>query len=770
MIIIVSSKTNEATIAKHLGQPEYSYHFVLKEFCPVLQQLGTVKHVADPEREVDAIYADAFRRGESCVFLSFSPPHQTILDLVCPTVPIFAWEFDAIPDETWLGERFQDWRFVLNKLGRAITHSGFAVCTVQAAMGLDFPIASIPAPVWDHFAALGPEPCAKSIAREVCMSNASEIFDTRSCDRSSYSSPPPVSAVSSAQRAARLSPGLPLQIDGIVYTSVFCPYDGRKNHFDMLRAFCWVFRDIADATLILKLTHHDNRYAIDVLTYELYKLGPFRCRVILIDAFLDDDDYENLLMATTYAVNTSRGEGQCLPLMEYMSYGTPVIAPCHTGMAEYVCEESAFVIRSTAEPACWPHDPRAAYRTLARRIDFESLTKAYHDSYRVAKEEPDRYAAMAGQARRALKQHCSSEVVLQRLREFLTTPARPIRIDRSYGKIVPREMTYRMGHAVDFTSDLDARRYLVAGWNAIEFGRGVWSNGELAELAFRIKPKPRGSLFLCVNLTPFLAQSHVDLDVDIAANGVALAGWRFYLSRPEDVQHCWRYAVIPTEIASGDEIYISFQIKEPKSPYELGLSDDPRPLGIMLHELSISAIKRGFTGKIRPSAYCLSTPIDFATDPAARRYLITGWSFIELGRGIWSNGPLAEVAFRIEPKVGGSLILRANLTPFLAAPHEQFDVYVAANGAGIAQWRFDLADADGAQHLWREANVPAKVAADGEIYITLQIEHPASQRELGLSDDRRLLGVMLHELSILPGQPREREEEKLALAEQDALQ
>ena len=57
------------------------------------------------------------------------------LGLACPTIPVFAWEFDSIPTETWFGEPFQDWRYVLKKTGRAITHSKFAVGAVRAAMG-----------------------------------------------------------------------------------------------------------------------------------------------------------------------------------------------------------------------------------------------------------------------------------------------------------------------------------------------------------------------------------------------------------------------------------------------------------------------------------------------------------------------------------------------------------------------------------------------------------------------------------------------------------
>src|SRR5471030_77618 len=101
MIIIIYSDTNAGSIEKNLGLPEYSYYFVLKEFKPILERMGIVVPVTDPAREVDAIYRNAQAHGESCVFLSFSPPHKTAIGLECPTIPVFAWEFNTIPQEMW---------------------------------------------------------------------------------------------------------------------------------------------------------------------------------------------------------------------------------------------------------------------------------------------------------------------------------------------------------------------------------------------------------------------------------------------------------------------------------------------------------------------------------------------------------------------------------------------------------------------------------------------------------------------------------------------
>ena len=112
MLIIIHSETNQHTITQNLGRSEYSYYFVLKEYRPVLERLGRVVEVSDPQTEVDALYRDALSRGESCVFLSFSPPHRTSVNFTCPTLPVFAWEFSTIPNEPFAGDPLNDWRTV----------------------------------------------------------------------------------------------------------------------------------------------------------------------------------------------------------------------------------------------------------------------------------------------------------------------------------------------------------------------------------------------------------------------------------------------------------------------------------------------------------------------------------------------------------------------------------------------------------------------------------------------------------------------------------
>jgi len=539
MHFIVHSDIDEGSIRANLGRPEYSYYFVLQAFLPALRQLGSVEIVRDPLNEADAIFDRCTVRGEACLHVSFSPPNKTPLGLRCPSIVVFAWEFSNIPDEAWEGEARNDWRVAFRELGRTITLSSHTARTVTAAMGEDFEVRAIAAPVWDRFANLRKSESRPVIAgaelridgividspqlglsadllvpplrtkaypkREGAKGeadvdaeaksdegvsqtpNAAEAEMVAQGDMGAWHSKAPIApgpvALSLRHRlglakqraiawyrlglrdslpqplarsisfAGRLGeatlraalrrpapapaetgpapngngrseepPGTLIRLGGVVYVSVLGPTDGRKNWQDMVTGFCFAFRDTPDATLVLKMVHHDFAAYRDTLILMLSRLAPIKCRVIAIQAYLEDEAFQNLIRATSYYVSTSLGEGLCLPLMEFMACGKPVIAPCHTAMEDYVDAQNAFVLTSSRQYSVWPHDPRMMFRSERYRLDWGSLVAAYRDSYRVAKTEPARFAAMAEHAERRIHDVASTAAVTEKLRDFLDLP------------------------------------------------------------------------------------------------------------------------------------------------------------------------------------------------------------------------------------------------------------------------------------------------------------------------------------------------------------
>lgn len=532
MNFILYSDIGENTINKSLGLPEYSYYFVLKAFRTVLQELGTVTVVRQPETEVDPLFDACRERGEECVFLSFSPPNKTLIDLRCPTVSVFAWEYSNIPDELWDEDLRNDWRNVFGRHGRAITLSSYTARIVREAMGPGFPVLAVPAPLWEQFAAprarfgsslppgqsrlqvrgividshllglsadgliahvafpqaaeeldeappqLQPEPVpdpvappappvpaapAKNLRYRLAVTKRHLLTWYREALRDllplwlaravalggrggntvaravlgyeSRTLPPlpqqaaqqatpvaPVAAVA-PESQERQEPEVSVDLEGVVYTSILSPKDGRKNWFDMVTAFCWTFREVEDATLVLKMNERDLSLYHNTLLTLLSQLAPFKCRVLTLHAYLDDATYEELIGATSFYVNTSLCEGLCLPLMEFMSCGRPVIAPKHTAMEDYIDEGAAFIIKSGLEHNVWPHDPRDLFRTLRYRLDWESICDGYAQSYQVAKQQPEKYLAMGRHAIARMQSYSAGAVVKEQLRGFFQQEA-----------------------------------------------------------------------------------------------------------------------------------------------------------------------------------------------------------------------------------------------------------------------------------------------------------------------------------------------------------
>jgi len=453
MIILVGSKIDQSTIQASLGKSEYSYFFLLKEFLPALEQIGEVIAVKDTD-EVVALTARYRAEGKAVVFLSFSPPHQVPLDLPCPTVAVFAWEFDSIPvsaaaasddvpQDGRESDPRSDWRYVFERIAGAVATSRETATLVDQSMLGQLPVIALPAPVWSRFSTITPQLGGQPNLAEKMFSFTGQLIDSHAIKLNS--SDVAFKPISEAKRISKAlfagwwhevrlpkwskeaaplltTPTKPqshaVALNGVVYTTVLAPKDGRKNWKDIVSAFCWAFKDIADATLLVKMTHHDFEYYHAVVLGLLARLSPFRCRVLVVHGFLSDEEYLQLIQTSTYYVNASSGEGLCLPLMEFLCCGKPAIAPLHTAMDDYLNDGFAFLVRTTVEPASWPHDAAGILLTHSHRLNWQSLVEAYRLSYQMAKQSSN-YLTMSDMAHRGMQEFCSVERVSSELKIFL---------------------------------------------------------------------------------------------------------------------------------------------------------------------------------------------------------------------------------------------------------------------------------------------------------------------------------------------------------------
>lgn len=581
MIIVVYSETDAASISGNLGVSEYSYYFVLKKYLPILEEIGSVRYVREPASEVDPIYEEALQRGESAVFMSFSPPHRTALDIKCPTICVLAWEFSSIPDESWSDDPRDNWVKTLSNIGNVITISQYSSDVIKGQLGPSLNIATIPAPVTEDPVPVGPQDLydGKSARTVKSLSVTAEVIDTSNLDISddivcfksdlnigsdlpvwdrqplemvfdgytqenngyrflvgfhdpetwgawSRSDRPwislPISlegdftldihlvgfevndqrpitvtignqarsikidtelteyklefkdvsggssikfsdletgytlgaellralslgvaklaitdsnADSSGEpsseedidRSSRVkgdttnaNTAIELYFDGVVYTSIFNPEDGRKNWEDIVTAFCWAFRDDPDKTLILKFTCPNMASSWGRLFLLFSQLNPFSCRIVVIHGYLTEDEMQSLVSVTDFFVNASKAEGQCLPLLEFMAEGVPAIAPCHTAMASYINDDNAFVVESSLVATCWPQDPREYDKTFFYRIDWSSLHQCYLQSAKIALEDEHKYRHMGFNAAKTVRENYSLSEVGDLLRNYLS--------------------------------------------------------------------------------------------------------------------------------------------------------------------------------------------------------------------------------------------------------------------------------------------------------------------------------------------------------------
>lgn len=336
-------------------------------------------------------------------------------------------------------------------------------------MGVDFPVVSIPAPVWDTIRQFCGPAGAQKTGFELFVQGT--LFDSRNAPapepqqkrlgfrrrldlsvshfawwyREAFADllPTPLRIFISkfvrliyAPFRGKQSPAVPgsdsVRFDEreIIYTSVFNPADGRKNWRDMLTAFCSACAACEDATLIFKFIHRDSSWEYDDARAILSRLPPYRCRVVVIDGFLNDDSYRQLIARSAFVVTSSLSEGQCLPLLEFLSCGKPAVSTRNTAMQDYLDGDIGFIARSSAELCCWPHDTRNVMRAHRYRVDWQSLKLAFEDSYRVAKHDPGRYAQMGLRAIDRMREHCSEAVALSKLESFLAATGTLIAVTR----------------------------------------------------------------------------------------------------------------------------------------------------------------------------------------------------------------------------------------------------------------------------------------------------------------------------------------------------
>ncbi len=456
--LVVSTPYQSTDIPREIGHEAYSYHFVYKSLAPLLGRWATVQGIDRPESRLDYSIWNARKQNRDPFHLSLLPLHMTYLTPHAPAAAFPFWEFPDIPNSNLENNPRNNWVQIADRLDLLLTACRFTRDSFIRA-GVKTPIEIVPVPIRDDYfrlrewhagqrivldtpAYIFPEaeapPTPVNPWKQGGGAKAAVLAQIRHGYKVALRPRMPAFFDRSMSLAFRLAhlyrtayktetqilaqPSPRLTLDGIVYSTIFNPFDERKNWMDLLTGYLLALADKPDALLVVKLVLPAKLLipGFNQVLKFYRKLGiNHRCRLAFLPHYLADEQMLELARGATYYVNTAKAEGSCLPLQDHLAAGRPGIAPVHTAFADYFDQGIGFPLQSHAEPACWPHDRAKRQTTTWQRLVWQSWFEQLRVSYDLAKNNTAGYASLADRARERMDGYASSSKVWPRLQKAL---------------------------------------------------------------------------------------------------------------------------------------------------------------------------------------------------------------------------------------------------------------------------------------------------------------------------------------------------------------
>lgn len=131
---------------------------------------------------------------------------------------------------------------------------------------------------------------------------------------------------------------------------------------------------------------------------------------------------------------------------------------------------------------------------------------------------------------------------------------------------------------INFSSRSAPENFLIHGWSFPE-PWGVWSIGRNAVVKIDLPDSNGQNISMMISLHGFVTENNPQLEIDIQlesepAETLSFCNGQEYIN--------WKHLLPAKKILNKKQLIITFDIKNPKSPKELGCSEDLRALGIGL--------------------------------------------------------------------------------------------------------------------------------------------------------------------------------------------
>jgi hypothetical protein len=261
-------------------------------------------------------------------------------------------------------------------------------------------------------------------------------------------------------------------------------------------------------------------------------------------------------------------------------------------------------------------------------------------------------------------------------------------------------------------------------------GQGCWIAGKQARLVLPLAQPASGSLVLEISAEGFLVPGRPRQRLEVSVNGVAVAALTIEGSTGLRRQP----VVLPREAVAGRRsLDLVMRTPDATSPARLGLDDDDRRFGVFVRRLLLRA----------PGAYRIGSTLTLGEGSCDEDVLLDGWGDAEPS-GRWTVGGLAQLLLRLEGPVG-PLRLEFDAIPLLGPSRPRLPVEVLVNGRRVRSVDYAAAGPSVVH-----ATLPAAVVgANREILLGWRIRDSRSPHSLGMSADRRALGLFVRRVSLL---------------------
>jgi hypothetical protein len=291
--------------------------------------------------------------------------------------------------------------------------------------------------------------------------------------------------------------------------------------------------------------------------------------------------------------------------------------------------------------------------------------------------------------------------------------------------------------SLEKNTDLFSKFFLKDGWSLPEPNH-VWMNTPEAHLSLNVGKDFTGTLSL--DIGAFLPHTDSVQNVSIYINNKHVSKIRFSAEKNQ------QRVVIPLKNLTQDTVNVKFVDHDIVSPQAVGISDDPRTLGVLLLGLSVQAM-----GTFTPVAGVATAQIasmssvlgDFSvqknTNLFSKFFLKNGWSQLE-SEFVWMNAPEAHLSLNVGKDFTGTLLL--DIDAFLPHPDSVQNVSIYINDKPVSQVKFN------AEKNRQRVAIPLKNLMQDIIDVKFVDPDIVSPKAAGISDDSRTLGVQLWGLSV----------------------